>query len=78
VLARDRSVTTQGVAGEALTSHVHRFAKLEVGTVVVPNPEVIVTDLKLTDADMVLGIDFLKSRRVWLSYGSRRIFISSR
>jgi hypothetical protein len=27
---------------------------------------------------MVLGIDFLKSRRVWLSYGSRRLFISSR
>jgi len=71
-------VTTQGVAGEVLTSHVHRFAKLEVGAAVVHNPEIIVTDLKLTDADMVLGIDFLKSRRVWLSYGSRRLFISSR
>jgi predicted aspartyl protease len=78
VLARDRSVTTQGVAGEVLTSHVHRFAKLEVGAAVVHNPEIIVTDLKLTDADMLLGIDFLKSRRVWLSYGSRRLFISSR
>lgn len=78
MLARDRSVTTRDVAAELLASHVHRFAKLEVGAEVVRNPEVVVTDLKLDDADMVLGVDFLSSRRLWLSYGSRRIFLSSR
>jgi hypothetical protein len=29
-------------------------------------------------ADMVLGIDFLLQRRLWLSYGSRRVFLPSR
>jgi predicted aspartyl protease len=77
LLARDRAVTTQGAAAELLTSRVHRFAKLEVGTVVVRNPEIIVTDLKLADADLVLGVDFLISRRLWLSYGSRRIFLAN-
>jgi len=76
-LSRDRSTTTQGVAGE-LSARVHRFAKLEVGALMIRNPEVVVTDLKLNEADIVLGVDFLSSRRLWLSYGSRRIFLSSR
>jgi predicted aspartyl protease len=78
VLSRDRSVTMQGVAGEPLSSRAHRFASLEVGALVIRNPELVVTDLKLNEADIVLGIDFLSSRRLWLSYGSRRIFLSSR
>jgi predicted aspartyl protease len=77
-LSRDHSVTTQGVAGEPLSSRVHRFATLEVGDISIRDPEVVVTDLKLNEADIVLGVDFLSSRRLWLSYGSRRIFLSSR
>jgi predicted aspartyl protease len=75
LLARDRPVTIQGAAAEVLASRVHRFTKLEVGTMVVRDPEIIVTDLKLSDADLVLGVDFLSSRRLWLSYGSHRIFL---
>jgi hypothetical protein len=30
----------------------------------------------LIDADIVLGVDFLNSRRVWLSYGSLQIYLS--
>lgn len=77
-LSQDRSTTTQGIAGEPLNARVHRFAKLEVGALMIRNPEVVVTDLKLNEADIVLGVDFLSSRRLWLSYGSRRIFLSSR
>ncbi len=71
-------MTTQGVAGEPLSSRVHRFERLEVGALVIRNPELVVTDLKLNEADIVLGIDFLSSRRLWLSYGSRGIFVSTR
>jgi predicted aspartyl protease len=77
LLAQDRSITIQGATAGVLTSRVHRFGKLEVGTVVVRNPEIIVTDLKLADADLVLGVDFLRSRRFWLSYGSHRIFMAN-
>jgi hypothetical protein len=38
----------------------------------------LVADVKVNDADMVLGIDFLLQRRLWLSYGSRRVFLPSR
>src|SRR5205814_3155776 len=66
-LLRDRSVTTQGVVGEPLSARVHRFARLDIGALIVRNPEVVVTDLKLNEADIVLGVDFLSSRRLWLS-----------
>jgi hypothetical protein len=42
----------------------------------VRNPALIVADVSLRDADLILGIDFLSSRRLWLSYGSQQIFLS--
>ena len=77
-LARDRPMTTRGAASEQLSAHLHRFSKLEIGGEIVRNPEVIVADVRLSDADLVLGIDFLRSRRIWLSYGSQQIFLSRR
>jgi predicted aspartyl protease len=77
-LSRDRAMTLQGVAGDPLASHIHRFARLDLGGIVVRNPNIVVADLRSTEADIVLGVDFVSSRRLWLSYGSRRIFVSSR
>jgi predicted aspartyl protease len=76
VLAHDRGATVRGAASERLAAHIHRFSQLAIGAEVIHNPETIVTDVRLSDADLVLGIDFLKSRRIWLSYGSRQIFLS--
>ena len=78
VLARDRVATVRGAAAEQLAAHVHRFSRLEIAAEVIRNPEIIVTDVRLSDADLVLGIDFLRSRRIWLSYGSQQIFLSRR
>jgi predicted aspartyl protease len=78
VLARDRVVTVRGAAAEQLSAYVHRFAQLKIGAEIIRNPEIIVTDVRLSDADLVLGIDFLRSRRIWLSYGSQQIFLSRR
>jgi predicted aspartyl protease len=77
-LAKDRPMITQGAAAEQLSSHIHRFSQLEIGGEVIHHPEFVVTDIKLSDADLVLGINFLISRRVWLSYGSKQIFLSRR
>ena len=78
VLQHDRIATVLGAAAERLTARVHRFSRLEVGTEVLRNPEIIVTDVRLSDADLVLGIDFLRARRIWFSYGSRQVFITRR
>ena len=77
-LSRDRATVTLGAAAERLDSHLHRFSHMEVGGEVVRNPALIIADVSLKDAELVLGIDFLGSRRVWLSYGSQQIFLARR
>jgi len=77
-LARDQTITLHGAAAEQLSAHLHRFSQLQIGPQVVRNPELIVTDIRLNDADIVLGIDFLRSQRIWMSYGSQQIFLMRR
>jgi predicted aspartyl protease len=77
-LARDQTTMTTDAAAQRLSAHVHRFSQLELAGEVVRSPELIVTDMDLSDADLVLGIDFLGPRRIWLSYGSQQIFLSRR
>ena len=43
-----------------------------------PHAEIDVTEINLNDADFVLGIDFLGSQRVWISYGSQQLFLMRR
>jgi clan AA aspartic protease (TIGR02281 family) len=77
-LARDQAITLHGAAAEQMSAHVHRFSQLQIGPEVIRNPELIVTDIRLNDADIVLGIDFLRSQRIWMSYGSQQIFLMRR
>jgi hypothetical protein len=58
LLAHDLAMTVHGAAAEQLDGRVHRFALLAIGTETIRNPEIGVTDLRLGDADLVLGVDF--------------------
>ena len=78
VLARDLAVTVRGADGEQLSAHAHCFFRREVDGEVIRNAEINVTEISLNDADFVLGIDFLGSRRVWISDGSQQLFLISR
>jgi predicted aspartyl protease len=77
-LAHDPIVTVRGVVAEQLSGRIHRFSRLEVGGETIGNPEIDVADIRLSEADLVLGIDFLRSRRIWMSYGSQQIFLLRR
>lgn len=74
-LARDPVAKLRGVASEVVMSRAHRFGRLDIGGEVVRDPIIVVTRLALQDADLVIGADFLRTRRVWLSYGSHQIFL---
>jgi predicted aspartyl protease len=78
VLARDPAVVVRGADGEQLSAHAHRFFRLEVDGEVIRNAEIDVTEINLNDADFLLGIDFLGSQRVWISYGSQQLFLMRR
>jgi len=60
-----------------VSARVHRFPRWNRGGAI-RNPEIMVADLRLSDADLVLGIDLLRPQRIWLSYGSQKIFLLRR
>jgi predicted aspartyl protease len=74
-LNQDPVANLRGAGSEVVKSRGHRFARLEIGGETLRDRVLFVTNLRLQDADLVLGIDFLRLRRVWLSYGSHQIFL---
>jgi predicted aspartyl protease len=77
-LARDPVATLRGATAEAVKSRAHRFAELQIDGERLRDQTIMVTRLGLQDADLVLGADFLRWQRVWLSYSSHQIFLERR
>ncbi len=68
-VARDQVVSSLGIGG-AFTARRHRFGALQLGSLVVPNPDLLTLDRPEPAFDLVLGMDVLGLRRFRLSYGS--------
>jgi predicted aspartyl protease len=76
-LAHDPAMPSRGVTGQVVEAHRHRFERLEVAGVAVRDPVFAVTPLNLFDADLIIGMDWLRAHRLWLSYGAPAIFIAA-
>jgi predicted aspartyl protease len=76
LLGQDRAITTHGAAAEQLGSRIHQFRQLQVGRQIISHPQLVVSDVKLEDAGIVLGIDLLRSMRIFMSFASLEIFLS--
>ncbi len=74
-IATDPVAVSRGVDGGAIAVRAHRFGSLAIGADQVARPVIGVSEFNLRGADMLIGIDYLRSRRVWLSYRSGQIFI---
>jgi predicted aspartyl protease len=77
-LAHDPVTMLRGATAETIRSRAHRFAELQIDGEWLRDQTIMVTGLGLQDADLVLGADFLRWQRVWLSYASHRIFLERR
>lgn len=73
-LATDISTKSRGIDLHSLSGHLHRFERLQIGDEVFPNPLLDVSPLK-TDGDALLGADFLRHNRVWISNRNDMIYI---
>ena len=77
-MEHDARARTSGMGGGIDQTRVHRFATLDVGGVVWRDPALVVGALSAsTGADMLLGLDWLRSHEVWIDYRDRRMFIRS-
>ncbi len=68
--------TARGVDGEVVAVHAARVASLAVGWDVQRNLQVAVAPLQIGRADMLLGVDWLRQRRIWVSYATRRVLVA--
>jgi predicted aspartyl protease len=75
-LAHDPSTRAIGIGG-AFVDQRHRFSELRVGSIKIAAPEVRVARLPRAGVDMLLGMDVLKSRRIWISYATAQLFMAT-
>ncbi|WP_322050105.1 retroviral-like aspartic protease family protein [Paraburkholderia bannensis] len=71
---QDPQRTGLGLNGAAVSFHIHRFDTLQIGAREFQDVKLEVSDAPF-HADMLLGMDFLKWRRVWLSYSTGWVFM---
>jgi predicted aspartyl protease len=64
-----------GAAGAAFVTRRYRFDSLRIGPLVYHHVPLVVGDTTLASADMLLGMDFMRSRRVWVSYSTGAVFM---
>jgi len=76
-LAADPAARVRGLDGGLVGIHAHRFASLGVGDEVFANPQIGVASFRLDAADMLLGMDYLRGHRVWVSYRTGELFIQA-
>lgn len=77
VLQTDREIVMHGVAPDPVAVHVHRFAAMEIGDMRIAAPVLAVLPDTAGTGDGLLGADFLHGRRVWLSFATRRLFVTA-
>lgn len=74
-IMNDPAASVRGVTAGEVSAAAHRFGRLVLGTEELANPTLVITPLSLDDANMIVGMDYLKWHRVWLSYESHQIFV---
>ncbi len=72
----DPSQTVNGIGPHPVVMRRHRFASLSVAGTPWPRPEIWVAPAHLTPiVDMLLGMDWLAARHVWVSYATGQVFV---
>jgi hypothetical protein len=78
-LARDPGANGAGFGPAPVPMRQHRFNELRVGPEVTRDPLLWIASVRVVPtADFLLGADWLGSRRVWLSFATRQMFVMMR
>jgi hypothetical protein len=72
----DPPVRQRGVGPAEAVTHLHVFKLLRIGPLVQHSPRLAILDTNAPIGDAVIGEQFLRGRRVWLSFPNRQIYIS--
>jgi predicted aspartyl protease len=73
-LAADPSASGTS-AGERYVAHRHRFESLDIGGQTFHDVQLDVVDFKNAGTDMLVGLDYMRSRRFFLSYSAETLLV---
>ncbi|MGI4954667.1 MAG: aspartyl protease family protein [Janthinobacterium lividum] len=73
-LLRGPSSVTQSLDAAGIITRPRRFRSLQIGDEAVDDPVLNVADLPPTAGDMIIGSDYLGSRRIWIALASGTMF----
>ncbi len=73
--ASDPVSFARGVDGGVVQVHAHRFGTLTVGEDRLNAPWIGVAAFQMTGGQMLLGVDYLRTRRVWVSYRTGQLYV---
>jgi predicted aspartyl protease len=69
----DPVTSIHGVDGGSAIVRFHRFASMDVGRDHVANPLIAVGETQFVSPEMLLGLDYLKGRKIWISYQTQQV-----
>lgn len=75
LLAHDSVVADQGIGERAVSNRMHRFATLQVGGETIHAPMIAVSDGSDPGVDLILGMEFLHDRQVFVSHATAQMFV---
>ncbi len=75
-LDRDPQGRSNGASANAVITRAHRFRSLQIGDILISSPVMAVLQLPPSRAGALLGANYLRGRRLWLSFASRRFFLA--
>ena len=76
-LRDDPSRIVSGLGPHTVTVWQHQFRAMRIGGETDAAPRFLVAPIELNPiADMLLGADWLKGRRVWISYATKQVFVT--
>lgn len=65
-----------GAGPRPVEAHLHRFRQLQIAGETGREPLLTVKPQEVVDEDdMIIGMDYMSSRRIWLAYPRRKVFI---
>ncbi len=71
-------IVVHGAAPRDATARRHRFGSLVIGLETLSKPTLSVTDLPHGSGELLIGILYARSHRIWISYASRRMYVGYR
>jgi hypothetical protein len=74
-MASDPQLLVRGIGSGTVSVRLHHFNTLDVGEGRTPAPEIGVGEIQIEPDDMILGLDYLRSHKVWVSYRTKRVFV---